>query len=92
MWTSGAQFCDYGIIVVRHDPNVDKHAGMTFFFVDMKSPSIDIKPIKQITGGSSFNEVYFNDVRIPDSQRLGAIGDGRHQSHRVVDCRGYAHH
>ena len=76
MWTSGAQFCDYGIIVVRHDPNVDKHAGMTFFFVDMKSPSIDIKPIKQITGGSSFNEVYFNDVRIPDSQRLGAIGDG----------------
>ena len=76
VWTSGAQFCDYGIIVVRHDPNVDKHAGMTFFFVDMKSPGIDIKPIKQITGGSSFNEVYFNDVRIPDSQRLGAIGDG----------------
>ena len=76
VWTSGAQFCDYGIIVVRHDPNVDKHAGMTFFFVDMKSSGIDIKPIKQITGGSSFNEVYFNDVRIPDSQRLGAIGDG----------------
>ena len=76
VWTSGAQFCDYGIIVVRHDPNLDKHAGMTFFFVDMKSPGIDIKPIKQITGGSSFNEVYFNDVRIPDSQRLGAVGDG----------------
>lgn len=76
VWTSGAQFCDYGIIIVRHDPNLDKHAGMTFFFVDMKSPGIDIKPIKQITGGSSFNEVYFNDVRIPDSQRLGAVGDG----------------
>jgi len=76
VWTSGAHFCDYGIIVVRHDPNVEKHAGMTFFFIDMKSPGIDIKPIKQITGGSSFNEVYFNDVRIPDSQRLGAIGDG----------------
>jgi len=76
VWTSGAHFCDYGIIVVRHDPDVDKHAGMTFFFVDMKSPGIDIKPIKQITGGSSFNEVYFNDVRIPDSQRLGAVGDG----------------
>ncbi len=76
VWTSGAQFCDYGIIVVRHDANLDKHAGMTFFFVDMKSPGIDIKPIKQITGGSSFNEVYFNDVRIPDSQRLGAVGDG----------------
>ena len=76
VWTSGAQFCDYGIIVVRHDANLDKHAGMTFFFVDMKSPGIDIKPIKQITGGSSFNEVYFSDVRIPDSQRLGAVGDG----------------
>ena len=76
VWTSGAHFCDYGIIVVRHDPDVDKHAGMTFFFVDMKSPGSDIKPIKQITGGSSFNEVYFNDVRIPDKQRLGAVGDG----------------
>ena len=49
---------------------------MTFFFVDMKSPGIDIRPIKQITGGSSFNEVYFNDVEIQDTQRLGEIGDG----------------
>jgi alkylation response protein AidB-like acyl-CoA dehydrogenase len=73
VWTSGAHFCDYGILVVRHDPNLEKHKGMTFFFVDMKSPGIDIKPIKQITGGSSFNEVYFNDVRIPDSQRLGEM-------------------
>ena len=76
VWTSGAHFCDYGIIVVRHDANVDKHAGMTFFFIDMKSPGIDVRPIKQITGGASFNEVYFNDVRVPDSQRLGAVGDG----------------
>jgi alkylation response protein AidB-like acyl-CoA dehydrogenase len=76
VWTSGAHFSDYGILVVRHDPNLDKHKGMTFFFVDMKSPGIEIKPIKQITGGSSFNEVYFTDVVIPDSQRLGAIGDG----------------
>jgi alkylation response protein AidB-like acyl-CoA dehydrogenase len=76
VWTSGAHYSDYGILVVRHDPNLPKHKGMTFFFVDMKSPGIDIKPIKQITGGSSFNEVYFNDVEIPDSQRLGAIGDG----------------
>ncbi|MDA7542574.1 acyl-CoA dehydrogenase family protein [Gammaproteobacteria bacterium] len=76
VWTSGAHFCDYGILVVRHDPNLEKHKGMTFFFVDMKSPGIEVKPIKQITGGSSFNEVYFTDVVIPDSQRLGAIGDG----------------
>ena len=62
--------------MVRHDPNLEKHKGMTFFFVDMKSPGIEVKPIKQITGGSSFNEVYFTDVEIPDSQRLGEIGDG----------------
>ena len=76
VWTSGAHFSDYGILVVRHDPNLEKHKGMTFFFVDMKSPGIEIKPIKQITGGSSFNEVYFTDVEIPDTQRLGEIGDG----------------
>ena len=76
VWTSGAHYSDFGILVVRHDPGLPKHKGMTFFFVDMKSPGIDIKPIKQITGGSSFNEVYFNDVEIPDSQRLGEIGDG----------------
>ena len=76
VWTSGAHFSDYGILVVRHDPNLEKHKGLTFFFVDMKSPGIEVKPIKQITGGSSFNEVYFTDVEIPDSQRLGEIGDG----------------
>ena len=76
VWTSGAHFSDYGILVVRHDPNLEKHKGMTFFFVDMKSSGIEVKPIKQITGGSSFNEVYFTDVVIPDSQRLGEIGDG----------------
>ena len=76
VWTSGAHFSDFGILVVRHDPGLEKHKGLTFFFVDMKSPGIDVKPIKQLTGGSSFNEVYFNDVVIPDSQRLGEIGDG----------------
>lgn len=76
VWTSGAHFSDYGILVVRHDASLEKHKGMTFFFIDMKSPGIEVKPIKQITGGSSFNEVYFNDVVVPDSQRLGEIGDG----------------
>ena len=80
VWTSGAHYSDFGILVVRHDPDVAKHKGLTFFFVDMKSPGITVKPIKQITGqagsGSGFNEVYFDDVRIPDSQRLGEIGDG----------------
>ena len=76
VWTSGAQFSDYGILVVRHDPSAAKHKGLTFFFVDMKSKGIEVKPIQQITGGSSFNEVYFSDVEIPDSHRLGEIGDG----------------
>jgi len=76
IWTSGAHFCDWGILVTRSDPSVPKHKGLTFFFLDMKSPGVEIRPIKQISGDSNFNEVYFTDVRIPDSQRLGAVGDG----------------
>ena len=76
IWTSGAHYSDYGIMVTRSDPNVPKHKGLTYFFLSMKSPGIEIKPIKQISGDSNFNEVYFNDVRIPDSQRLGAVGQG----------------
>ncbi len=76
IWTSGAHYSDYGILVVRTDPNVPKHQGLTYFFLDMKSPGIEIKPIKQLSGGANFNEVYFTDVRIPDSQRLGAVGQG----------------
>jgi acyl-CoA dehydrogenase len=76
IWTSGAQHSDYGIVITRTDPNVAKHKGLTMFWIDMKSPGIDIRPIKQANGQSGFNEVYFTDVRIPDSQRLGAVGDG----------------
>ena len=76
IWTSGAHFCDWGILVTRSDPTAPKHKGLTFFFLDMKSPGVEIRPIKQISGDSNFNEVYFTDVRIPDSQRLGAVGDG----------------
>jgi alkylation response protein AidB-like acyl-CoA dehydrogenase len=76
IWTSGAQYSDYGILVVRTDPDVPKHQGLSYFFLDMKSPGIDIKPIKQISGASGFNEVYFTDVRIPDAQRLGEVGQG----------------
>ncbi len=76
IWTSGAQYSDYGILVTRSDPNVPKHKGLTYFFLDMKSPGIEVRPIKQISGGANFNEVYFTDVRIPDAQRLGAEGQG----------------
>ncbi|MDB5484573.1 MAG: Acyl-CoA dehydrogenase-like [Tardiphaga sp.] len=76
IWTSGAHYSDYGILITRTDPTVPKHKGLTMFFLDMKSPGVEIKPIKQANGQSEFNEVYFTDVRIPDAQRLGAVGDG----------------
>jgi alkylation response protein AidB-like acyl-CoA dehydrogenase len=76
IWTSGAHFADFGIIVTRTDPDVPKHQGLTFFFLDMKSPGIEVRRIKQISGTSNFNEVFFSDVRIPDGQRLGEVGDG----------------
>jgi alkylation response protein AidB-like acyl-CoA dehydrogenase len=76
VWTSGAHYSDFGILVTRTDPAAPKHAGLTFFYLDMKSPGIEIRPIKQISGTSNFNEVFFTDVRIPDRQRLGKVGDG----------------
>ena len=76
IWTSGAHFCDYGVIVTRSDPSLPKHKGLTYFFLDMKSPGIECRPIHQISGASNFNEVFFTDVRVPDSQRLGKVGDG----------------
>ena len=76
IWTSGAHLSDFGILVVRTDPNVPKHEGLTFFFLDMKSPGIDIRPIHQMSGTRHFNEVFFADVRVPDSQRLGQVGQG----------------
>ncbi|PJI42220.1 acyl-CoA dehydrogenase family protein [Ferrovibrio sp.] len=76
IWTSGAHFSDWGVLVTRSDPSLPKHKGLTFFFLNMKSPGITIKPIRQISDSSNFNEVFFTDVRIPDAQRLGAVGDG----------------
>jgi len=76
IWTSGAHYSDYGVIVVRTDPTVPKHKGLSYFYIDMKAPGVEIKPIKQLTGDSDFNEVYFTDVRVSDSQRLGEIGQG----------------
>ena len=76
IWTSGAHYSDMAILITRTDPTVPKHKGLTMFFLSMKTPGIEIRPIKQANGQSGFNEVYFTDVRIPDSQRLGAVGDG----------------
>src|ERR1700760_4761330 len=76
IWTSGAHYSDYGILLTRTDPNVAKHKGLTMFFLDMKSPGVEVKPIKQASGQSDFNEGFFTDVKIPDSQRLGNVNDG----------------
>ena len=76
IWTSGAHYSDYGMIVTRTDPTVAKHKGLTAFLVDMKAAGVETKPIKQLTGDADFNEVYFTDVRIPDSYRLGEVGQG----------------
>ena len=76
IWTSGAHYSDWGLLITRTDPNVPKHKGLTMFFLDMKSPGVEVKPIKQANGMQEFNEVFFTDVTIPDSQRLGAVGDG----------------
>ncbi len=76
VWSSWAHRSDWGILVVRTDPGVPKHKGLTFFVVDMKSPGVDIRPIRQISGASDFNETFLTDVRIPDENRVGAPGEG----------------
>ncbi len=76
VWTSGAQYSDIGEIIARTDPELPKHRGLTGFVVDMRAPGVEIRPLRQMTGGASFNEVFFTDVRVPDSHRLGDVNDG----------------
>jgi alkylation response protein AidB-like acyl-CoA dehydrogenase len=76
IWTSGAHYCKWGMIVTRTDPAAKKHAGITYFIVDMQAPGVEIRPIRQINGASDFNEVFFTNVRIPDTFRVGAVNDG----------------
>ena len=75
-WTSGGQYSDFGVLVARNDAAQAKHKGLTCFILDMKSPGVEVRPIRQMSGDSHFNEVYFNDVRVTDSRRLGEVGDG----------------
>jgi alkylation response protein AidB-like acyl-CoA dehydrogenase len=76
IWTSGAHMSDWGLLLARSDPGVAKHAGLTMFFIDMKSPGIEIRPIHQMSGAKHFNEVFLTDVRVPDANRLGEVGQG----------------
>jgi len=76
VWTSGAQFSDIGEVICRTDPDLPKHRGLTGFVVDMHAPGVEVRPLRQMTGGASFNEVFFTDVRIPDTHRLGDVNGG----------------
>ncbi|MFP3902109.1 MAG: acyl-CoA dehydrogenase family protein [Acidimicrobiia bacterium] len=76
VWTTLAHVARFGMIVARTDPEAPKHRGLTYFVVDMHAPGVEVRPLFQMTGEAEFNEVYFTDVRIPDSERLGEVGDG----------------
>jgi alkylation response protein AidB-like acyl-CoA dehydrogenase len=76
VWTSGAQYSDIGEIITRTDPDKPKHKGLTMFLMDMHAPGIEVRPLRQMTGGASFNEVFLNEVRVPDSHRLGDVDEG----------------
>jgi alkylation response protein AidB-like acyl-CoA dehydrogenase len=76
IWTSGAHYCPWGMLVARTDPTRAKHDGLTYFIVDMKAPGVEIRPIRQINGASHFNEVFFNDVRVSDWYRVDRVNNG----------------
>jgi alkylation response protein AidB-like acyl-CoA dehydrogenase len=76
VWTSGAHRADIGILLARTDPDVPKHAGLTQFVIDMHAAGVEVRPLRQMSGGAEFNEVFLTDVRVPDSERLGAVNEG----------------
>jgi alkylation response protein AidB-like acyl-CoA dehydrogenase len=76
VWTTGGHFSDYGLALTRTDPAVPKHQGLTMFIVDMKQPGVEVRPIRQMSGEAEFNEVFLDNVRVPDSQRIGPVGGG----------------
>ncbi len=78
VWTTLAHKSRYGMLLARTDPDAEKHKGLTYFVVDMEAQGVDVRPLRQITGDAEFNEVYFDDVRIPDTERLGEVGQGWH--------------
>ncbi|HWM07358.1 MAG TPA: acyl-CoA dehydrogenase family protein [Actinophytocola sp.] len=76
VWTSSAHTARWAILLARTDPDVPKHAGMTYFVCDMTDPGVEVRPLRQITGEAEFNEVFLTDAWIPDTDRLGEVGDG----------------
>ncbi len=76
VWSSGADVADFGILLARHDPDVPKHQGLTYFIADMRAPGVEVRPLRQLNGESHFSEVFFSDVRIPDTNRIAEPGEG----------------
>ena len=76
VWTTGAQISDFGAVIARTNPDRPKHRGITMFIIDFKAPGVDVRPLRQMNGGSGFNEVFFTDVRVPDANRIGDVDDG----------------
>lgn len=98
VWTSWAQIADWGVVIARSDPSLPKHAGLTYFFLDMKSPGVSVRPIRRLGDECDLNEVFFDDVFIPDEQRLGDVNGGFRvavetlmiERYAVTDESGYA--
>ena len=84
VWNTYAQFADWGILLARTDPDAPKHRGITYFLVDMSSPGIDVRPLRQISGVAHFNEVFLNDVRIPTANVLGEVDQGWRVAHTTL--------
>ncbi len=76
VWNTLAHIADRGMLVVRTDPDVPKHKGLTYFALDMHAPGVEVRPLRQMTGEAEFNEVYLTDVRVPDADRIGDVGEG----------------
>jgi len=76
VWTTGAQWCDFGLLLARTDASLPKHKGLSMFIVDMHADGVEVRPLRDMTGIAHFNEVFFDDVHVPDTGIVGAVGDG----------------
>jgi alkylation response protein AidB-like acyl-CoA dehydrogenase len=76
VWNTLAHVADRGMLIARTDPEAPKHKGLTYFALDMHAPGVEVRPLRQMTGEAEFNEVYMADVRVPDADRIGDVGEG----------------
>ncbi len=76
VWNTLAHIADRGMLIARTDPDAPKHKGLTYFALDMHAPGVEVRPLRQMTGEAEFNEVYLTEVRVPDADRIGGVGEG----------------